>query len=158
MLAVKTSRELLRHRMMLMVTEHRENTICKGRESRWHWSHCDPDKSCHSAWPGREVKRGRARDSPAVKSTDYSSRWPGSDSQHPHGCYKLSVLPVPEDLTTSSGPQGHRTCVVPRQMYMQNSNTHKIKINKSYQKRVSEPVSVSNNLKKFSPSKQKDKD
>lgn len=74
----------------------------------------------------------------------------GSDSQHLRGCYRLSGIPVPENLTTSSGPQGHRTCVVHRHMFMHNTNTHKIEINKPHQKRVSEPASVSNDLTTFS--------
>lgn len=74
----------------------------------------------------------------------------GSDSQHLRGCYRLSGIPVPENLTTSSGPQGHHTCVVHRHMFMHNTNTHKIEINKPHQKRVSEPASVSNDLTAFS--------
>ena len=39
------------------------------------------------------------RDSSVVKSTDYSSRGPRFNSQHPHGSSQLSVTPVPGDPT-----------------------------------------------------------
>jgi hypothetical protein len=60
------------------------------------------------------------KDGSAVKSTDCSSGGPRFNSQQPHGNLQLSVTPVPGDPMPS-----HRyTC-------RQNTNAHKIKINKS---------------------------
>ena len=36
-----------------------------------------------------------------AKSTEYSSRGPGFNSQHPRGSSQLSVTPVPGNLTPS---------------------------------------------------------
>ena len=57
------------------------------------------------------------RDGLAVKSTSCSSRGPEFNSQHPHGSSKLSVTPVPGDLTPSH-----------RHTYRQNTNAHEIKM------------------------------
>ena len=44
-----------------------------------------------------------------LKSTDCFYRESWFDSQHPHDGSELSVIPVPEDLTPSSGLYSHRT-------------------------------------------------
>jgi hypothetical protein len=65
-----------------------------------------------------KVPKNDWRDGAAGKSTGCFSRGPGFISQHTHGSSKLSVIPVPEDLTPSY-----------RFIYHQNTNVHKIKIN-----------------------------
>ena len=51
------------------------------------------------------------------KSTGYSSKLPGFNSQRPHDSSKLTITPVPGDLTPSH-----------RYTFSQNTNTHGIKI------------------------------
>jgi hypothetical protein len=43
-----------------------------------------------------------------AKSTEYSCRGSGFNSQQPRGSSQLSVTPVPGDLTPSSALHGHR--------------------------------------------------
>ena len=77
--------------------------------------------------PGLKKKVGAGRIGSVVMSTGCSSKGPRFNSQHPHGSSQLSVTPVPGDLTPSH-----------RHTSGQNTNVHKIKINKSL-KNVKEP-------------------
>jgi hypothetical protein len=70
----------------------------------------------------QNVLYGGWRDGSEVKNTDYSSRGPGFNSQHPHGSSQLSVTPVPGDLTPSH-----------RHTSTQNNSAHEIKKNVLYE-------------------------
>jgi hypothetical protein len=71
------------------------------------------NKSSHS-----KQKQQGWRDGSVIKSTNYSSRRSGFNSQHPHGSSHLSVPPVPEDPTSSH-----------RHACRQNTDVYEIKIN-----------------------------
>ena len=59
--------------------------------------------------PSKIVKPG-LREGSVVKSTDCSYRRPRFYSQHPHDSLQPFVIPVPEDLTPSSGPCRYQAC------------------------------------------------
>ena len=79
----------------------------------------------------RESSRSRS----AVKSACCSSRGSRFSSQHPHGGW-LAPTPSGHPMP-SSGLHGHRVCTWTQNPYIQaNTNTQKIKIDKSFKKRV----------------------
>lgn len=64
---------------------------------------------CGDEFKNRCTRRGGWRHGTTVESTGCSSRQPGKDSYHPHGCLQPSVTSVSETLTPLSGLCEHCT-------------------------------------------------
>ena len=89
---------------------------------------------------GQEINKDTLglRDGSVVKRTGCACRGPRFSPQHPHVGSQPSITPVPGDLVTFSGLEGHHT---QRSTYTYNAdkalNSHKNKINKSKIQNVS---------------------